>query len=315
MSDDSPTPTQADSTPSTASTETDHSRFNGIKRILRKTVQMYRGETLGQIGALILLFFIFLALFGPMLAPHDPMDVNRDDQGDVLRISEPSSEHLFGTTNQGRDIFSQVLHGARVSLIVGVVAAVFATTLGTNIGLLSAYYGGRVDDALMRLTDLMYGLPALPFVVVLVFILGSSFLNIILVIALIQWRITARVIRSEALTVTEQPYITSAKTAGASDLRIIYLHVLPNVLPLVLLYMSLTTAWSVLMEASISFLGFGSPDMWSWGRIMHNVYNVGAIRRAWWWVAPPGIMIMLLVMSVFFIGRTLEKLTNPDLRH
>ncbi len=291
------------------------SKLRGVKRILNKTFSLYKSERLGQIGISILLIFVLLAMFGPMLAPYDPTNVNRGDDGDVLRISEPSSDHWLGTTNQGRDVMSQLLYGARVSLLVGIVAAAFATTLGTNIGLLSAYYGGKVDDLLMRITDLMYGLPALPFVIVLVFIIGANFINIILVIALIQWRITARVIRSEALTITEKPYIESAKTAGASDLRVIYLHVLPNVLPFVLLYMALTTAWSVLMEASISFLGFGSPEMWSWGRMMHNVYSAGAIRRAWWWVIPPGICIMLLVMSVFFIGRALEKIANPDLRY
>lgn len=291
------------------------SLFDRIRALGNKTAKLYHSERLGQIGILILLAFVLMAVFGPLLAPHDPTQINRGDDGDVLRMSEPSTDHYFGTTNQGRDVFSQTLYGARVSLIVGTFAALFAVAIGTNIGLISAYYGGKVDSVLMRITDLAYGLPALPFVIVLVFILGASFFNIILVIALIQWRITARVIRSEALSEKERPYIESAETIGASDLRIIYLHILPSVLPLVLLYMALTTAWSVLMEASISFLGFGDPQMISWGRMMNEAYSTGAIRQAYWWVLPPGIAIMLLVMSVFFIGRALEKLTNPDLRH
>lgn len=285
------------------------------KKAFGKVYELYRADNLAKIGMFIFGFFLLVAIIGPLIAPYDPLSINKNASGSVIRLSEPTGTHLFGTTNYGRDIFSQWLHGARVSLVVGSVAALFATTLGTVIGLVAAYYGGWVDDVLMRFTDLVYGLPGLPFVIVLVFILGANLVNIILVIALIQWRITARVIRSEALSIKERPYIESAESIGASDLRIIFLHIFPNVLPLVILYMALTTAWSILMEASISFLGFAAPDQFSWGRMMYQVYNAGAIRDAWWWVLPPGISIMLLVMSVFFLGRALEKVTNPDLRH
>lgn len=285
------------------------------KRVLRKLIEIYRTDTLAKVGLVVFGSFLFLAIFGPLLAPSDPLQIHKYADGTVITLAEPTRSHPFGTTNYGRDLFSQWLHGARISLVVGAVAALFATTLGTIIGLTAAYYGGWVDDVLMRFTDLVYGLPGLPFVIALVFILGASLTNIILVIAFIQWRITARVVRSEALSIKERPYIESARSVGASDLRIMFLHILPNLLPLVILYMALTTAWSILMEASISFLGFAAPDQFSWGRMMYQVYNAGAIRDAWWWVLPPGISIMLLVMSVFFIGRAFEKVSNPDLRH
>jgi peptide/nickel transport system permease protein len=289
-------------------------RFRGQK-LVWNIYELYRADKLAKVGMFLFSVFLLMAIFGPMLAPYEPLTITRDASGSVSRLSGPTAGHWFGTTNYGRDIFSQWLYGARISLIVGSVAALFATTLGTVIGLTAAYYGGWVDDVLMRFTDLVYGLPGLPFVIALVFILGSSLTNIILVIALIQWRITARVIRSEALSIKERPYIESAESIGASDARIIFLHIFPNVLPLVILYMALTTAWSILMEASISFLGFAAPNQLSWGRMMYQVYNAGVIRDAWWWVLPPGLSIMLLVMSVFFIGRALEKVTNPDLRH
>ncbi len=138
----------------------------------------------------------------------------------------------------------------------------------------------------MRLVDIAYGLPFLPFVIALVFIFGSSLYNIILVISLLMWRSSARVIRSEVLTQKERPYVQSARAAGASDFRIMFRHILPNVLPLVVLYLTFGVAWAVIYEASIAFLGFGDPDMYSWGTILYEAYINGAIRYAWWWVIP-----------------------------
>ncbi|WP_137285585.1 ABC transporter permease [Halorussus salinisoli] len=280
-----------------------------------RAIDILRGEHLAQLGIVILTVFVFLGVFGPYIAPHDPSQINRGEDGQVLRLAEPSENHPFGTTNLGRDVLSQVIMGARVSLIVGLVAAIMATVVGTNVALLAGYYGGTLDDILMRAVDIGYALPFLPFVVALVFIFGSSLMNIIIVISLLMWRSSARVIRSEVLTHKERPYVESARSAGASDLRIMYRHILPNVLPLVILYLTFGVAWAVIYEASISFLGFGDPEMYSWGSLLYEAYINGAIRFAWWWVIPPGVCIMLFVMSVFFIGRSLEKITNPDLRH
>jgi len=286
-----------------------------LRRGGSRAVELLRGERLAQLGIVILAVFVFLGVFGPYIAPHDPSQINRNEDGQVLRLAEPSEEHLFGTTNLGRDVLSQVIMGARVSLIVGLVAAIMATVVGTNVALIAGYYGGTLDDVLMRAVDIGYALPFLPFVVALVFIFGSSLTNIIIVISLLMWRSSARVIRSEVLTHKERPYVESARSAGASDVRIMYRHILPNVLPLVILYLTFGVAWAVIYEASISFLGFGDPNMYSWGSILYEAYINGAIRFAWWWVVPPGVCIMLFVMSVFFIGRSLEKITNPELRH
>lgn len=286
-----------------------------VVKQLSGIVGSLRDNRMGQAGVAILLVFVLMGLFGPYLAPHDPTAINRADDGSALRLVEPSLTHPLGTTNLGRDVASQVIVGARVSLLIGFLAAFISVFIGVNVGLLSGYFGGWVDDGLMRLADIAYGLPFLPFVLVLVFLLGPSLWSIVIVISLILWRSTARVIRSQVLSHKQRPYVESARAIGASDARIMYYHILPNVLPLAFLYGSFSVAWAVIAEASISFLGFGDPSMTSWGQMLFDAYTADAIRFAWWWVAPPGICIMLMVMSVFFIGRALEQLTNPELRH
>lgn len=272
-------------------------------------------DTMGKAGMGILFVFVLLGLFGQYLAPYDPTVINRAADGSALRLAEPSLAHPLGTTNLGRDVLSQVIVGAQVSLLIGFLAAFIAVFIGVNVGLVSGYFGGWIDDVLMRFTDIAYGLPFLPFVLVLVFLMGPSLWSIVIVISLLLWRSTARVIRSQVLSHKQRPYVESARAIGASNPRIMYYHILPNVLPLAFLYGSFSVAWAVIAEASISFLGFGDPNMTSWGQMLFDAYTAGAIRQAWWWVAPPGLCIMLMVMSVFFIGRSLEKLTNPELRH
>lgn len=287
-------------------------RIGGFGAIVH---DIFQDDRMGQAGLAILLIFALMGLFAPWITPHDTTEINRADDGSALRLEAPTSDHPLGTTNMGRDVLSQLIMGTRVSLLVGFLAAFIAVSIGVNIGLISAYFGGWTDDILMRITDLAYGLPFLPFVIVLVFLMGPSLLSIIIVISLILWRSTARVIRSQVLSHKNRPYVESARSIGASNFRIMYRHILPNVLPVAFLYGAFSVAWAVIAEASISFLGFGDPSMISWGQMLFEAYTSGAIRFAWWWVAPPGISIMLMVMSVFFIGRTLEQVTNPELRH
>jgi len=288
---------------------------NSVLKQIVGIVEVLDDNKMGQVGVGILGVFLLVGLFGPFLAPYDPTAINRASDGSALRLLEPSMAHPLGTTNLGRDVLSQVMAGARVSLLIGFLAAFMSVLIGLNVGLISGYSGGWVDDLLMRLTDIAYGLPFLPFVLVLVFLAGPGLWSIALVISLLLWRSTARVIRSQVLSHKQRPYVESARSIGASDFRIMYYHILPNVLPLAFLYGSFSVAWAVIAEASISFLGFGDPAMTSWGQMLFNAYSAGAIRFAWWWVVPPGLCIMLMVMSVFFVGRALENITNPELRH
>lgn len=286
-----------------------------IRGKLHTGVELFRGDRIGQIGLLLLIGFVFMGVFAPMLAPHDPDEMGRDDSGSIERLEEPSSDHPLGTTHLGRDVASQLIVGTRTSLLVGFLAAFVSVFIGTNIGLIAGYAGGLTDDFLMRITDIVYGLPFLPFAIVFVVVLGSDMVNLILAISLILWRSTARVVRSQVLSHKERPYVESAKAIGAGDLRIMYRHIFPNVLPLTFLYASFAVGWAIIAEANLSFLGFGDPERWSWGGMIFTAYNQGLIQEAWWWVFPPGIAIVLLVISVFFISRTLENLTNPELQH
>ena len=281
----------------------------------KTTVDLFKGERMAQIGFILILSFLLMAMFAPVLAPYEPGDINRDDDGQLLRTEAPSSDHWLGTNNRGQDVLSQVIYGAQTSVIVGFAAAFMAVLIGANVALIGAYYGGWFDDILQRVVDIAYGLPFLPFVLVLVFIFDQGLHWMIVAIAAILWRDSARVIRSEVLTQKQRPYVESARAVGANNPRIMYRHILPNVLPIVMIYMAFAVAYAVIMEASVAFLGFGDPDMFSWGQMMFEAYIRGGIRHAWWWVLPPGICIMLLVMAVFFIGRSLEKITNPELRH
>jgi peptide/nickel transport system permease protein len=266
-------------------------------------------------GAIIYMIFIILAIFAPVIAPYDPHEMLKEN-GKILFNQAPSKEHLLGTTNMGRDIFSQLIYGIQPALVVGFTAAFFVVVVGTLVGLFSGYFRGKVDAILMRITDIAFGIPFEPFVIVLVAFLGASVWNIVLAMALLLWRDTARVIRSQVLTVRERNYVEAAKVSGASHLRIIFVQIAPNILPLSLLYGSLAVGWAILTEAAVSFLGFGDPAIISWGYMLHDAYVSQALSRgAFYWFIPPGIFIMLAVMAGFYIGRGSEEILYPRLKN
>ncbi|HLR74734.1 MAG TPA: ABC transporter permease [Virgibacillus sp.] len=278
-----------------------------------RTLKLLLRDKLGLIGIILMAFFIAVAIFAPFIITHDPQEQHYSEDGQLLNMAPPSSEHLLGTTKMGRDIFSQVVAGTRVALLVGLVSAVMVTLIGTVIALIAGYFGGWVDDLLMRMTDVVYGIPFLPFAMILVAVLGPSIWNIIIAIVLISWRTTTRVIRAEVLSIKERPFIQAAILNGAGHFRIIFRHIAPNIIPLALVFGSLAMGAAIVTEASISFLGYGDPMLISWGKILFDAYNAHAITDAWWWVIPPGLSITLLVMSGFFISRSLEEVLNPRL--
>ena len=268
----------------------------------------------GIAGTVILILFGLAALFAPLLARTDPFQILYLADGTVARLLSPAEHAPLGTDFYGRDIFSQLVFGTRTAIIVSTISTLCMTVIGTNIGLVSAYYRGRADRLLMRITDLAFAVPFLPFAVILVALLQPSIWNIIFTISCLMWRSTARIIRSQVLSIKERTFIKAARVAGASDARIIYLHIFPNVLPLALLYVVFGVSWAVLSEASLAFLGFGDPDMVSWGQMLNHAYASASIRSAWWWTVPPGLCITLFVMAVFLIGREYERYANPKIR-
>lgn len=286
------------------------SRWERTTRAVRRRAAFLRREPLGLIGIVIMAFIILVAIFAPQIAPYDPQETNYGSS-----FSSPGPDHLLGTDNAGRDIFSRLIYGTRPALQIGLISAVTVAFIGMNVGLIAGYYGGYVDDALMRLVDFAYGIPFTPFIIVLVALWEPSRWTIVAAITLLLWRQTARVVRSHVLNLKEKPFIKSARTIGASDRRIIYRHIAPNVLPLVFLYGSFAIAWAILTEAAISYLGFGDPTAVTWGQMLQSAQQSQALARdAWWWFTMPGMAIMLTVISAFLIGRGYEEQLNPELQ-
>lgn len=268
----------------------------------------------GTAGLIVVVLFVAIALLGPSIAPSGPFDVLRNDNGIPLRLVAPGSGHWLGTTNQGMDVISQLLWGARIALIVGVMSALGSVLLGTLIGLVAGYFGGWTDEVAMRATDVAYGIPFLPFAMVVISIVRPSITVTILLVVLFLWRTTARVIRAQVLSLRNRPFVWAARAAGASELSILFRHVAPNVLPLSFLYVAIGVQAGVMLEAALSFLGFGDPNVMSWGMMLNEAFKAGAMRRAWWWVLPPGIALSALVISTFMVTRSFEELLNPRLR-
>jgi peptide/nickel transport system permease protein len=221
--------------------------------------------------------------------------------------------YALGTDAQGRDIFSQLMWGSQIALTVGLLAAAGSIGIGTIIGLVSGYSGGRIDSILMRFTDVILVLPGLPFLIILAAVLGPSYWNIIFVLTIIGWPGTARVIRSEVLSLKERPFIDSARVTGASNIRIMFKHLAPNVMPLAFLYMTLAVSGSILSEAALSFLGLGDVNTASWGQMLQAVQTENVLA-AWWWLMPPGIAITFISLAFYLIGRAFEQIVNPRLR-
>jgi peptide/nickel transport system permease protein len=222
-------------------------------------------------------------------------------------------KYVLGTDSYGRDIFSQLIWGSRVALLVGFAASFLSVLIGVIVGIVAGYSGGWVDVVLMRFTDVVLVLPFLPLIIVLAAVMGPSIWNIILAITLVGWPGTARIIRSQVLSLKERPFIDAARVTGASNTRIMFRHIMPNVLPLAFLFMTFAVTGAILGEASLSFIGLGDPNTMSWGMMLYYV-NHGYTLTAWWWMLPPGIAITLLVLGFFLVGRAFEEIINPRLR-
>ncbi len=277
-------------------------------------IAIINSNALGRAGAIIVLFFAAIAILAPFIAPHDPWESLKDVNGKFASLRVPSAEFPLGTTFLARDILTQMIYATRTTMIIGLVSGVVSILIGANIGLISGYYGGKLDEAMMRFTDIIYGMPFLPFIIVLISLFGRSQWFVILAIVLIIWRTSARVVRAQTLALKQRQFVAAARVRGASDLRIIYRHIMPNILPLLLLYTAFNIAWSIIAEAGASFLGFGDPNQLSWGGMLYELWISGQSRKAWWWFAPPSLAIVLLVSALVFVSRAYEEVANPRLR-
>ncbi len=265
------------------------------------------------IPALVLIILIFAALAAPLISPYDPV------KGDLRARSKPplgfggTTEHLFGTDNQGRDIFSRIIHGARVSISFAAITMLLSVALGAVIGAVSGYFGGHIDETLMRLVDLQNALPFILAALVMVGVFGASFTTLLIVIAIFSWGATARQIRGEILQLKQMDYVSLARVAGASPPRIIFQHLLPGVTNTLIVVATLGTGQIILTEATLSFLGVGiPPPNPAWGSMVSFGRNY--IDTAWWIAVIPGIAIALVVVSLNFLGDWMRDYFDPRLR-
>ncbi len=280
--------------------------------IIRGTWSNFLRNKMGMVGLIALVLAIFIAVFASFLAPHNPNEIVHVTIDDIY--APPSLEHPLGTDDAGRDVLSNFLYGARVSLIVGFFAAFISIVIGGAIGISAGFFGGGLENGLMRFTDIMLVIPDFPLIVLLVALTKPSLLNIILVIGLLGWTSSARLVRSQTLSVKERKYVLRARSIGAGNPHIIRHHIFPLVLPLMVVNTVLIISLAILNESVLSFLGLSDPTMISWGQMLNFAFTRGAMSAgAWWALLTPGLGIVWLVLACTLLGHGLEQVLNPRL--
>lgn len=267
----------------------------------------FRHHRLALFGIGVLLVFTLMAVFAEPIARHDP---NRVDIDQIK--APPSATHILGTDAAGRDVFARLVFGARISMTVGLTAVLVSGLIGTFIGLMSGYAGGWMDTLLMRFTELVMTFPAFFAVILLVSLIGPNVLNVILVIGILGWTALARLVRGQVLVLREMEYVTAARAVGVSDRRILVRHILPGVLPYIMVAATLLLATAILTEAALSFLGLGVRMPTStWGNMLNAAQSLPVLQgQPWLWI-PPGIAIALTVLAVNFVGDGLRDALDP----
>ncbi len=265
------------------------------------------GNRLAMAGLVVVLILLVVALAAPLLCPHDPNDIDVD-----AILLPPSLSHPFGTDELGRDVFSRMVMGSRVSLEVGLVSAGVATVIGVILGALAGFYGGWVESAIMRFTDMMLCFPTFFLILAVIALLEPSIINIMAVIGLTSWMGVARLVRAEFLSLKQREYVVAARSLGAGDLRIIFRHILPNAMAPVLVAATLGVAGAILTESGLSFLGLGvQPPAASWGNILNQ--GKANIEIAWWLSLFPGLAILVTVLGYNLLGEGIRDALDPRL--
>ena len=283
------------------------------RRALGAAWGQYRGSRPGMIGLGVLALFVLMALAAPLLA--DEAGLRAVNVTDNPSWAPPSEFGPLGTDKLGRSIWTQFVWGSRISLLVGLAATVLAAAIGMTVGVAAGFYGHRVGAVLMRLTEWFLVIPFLPLAIVLAAVLGPSIQNIILVIGITSWPSMARLVRAQVLTLRERLYVDRSRALGASRAHLMGRHVLPSVSGLILAQTTLTVPIAILSETTLAFLGFGDPSSASWGKMLEEAFEQGAlIEEAWWWYIPPGVGIVLVVLAFTLCGRALEEILDPRLR-
>lgn len=273
---------------------------------------LFLRNRMALIGALMLLVVTALALLAPWVAPFDPDAAVRVTIDTIY--APPNGTHWLGTDDAGKDVLSNVIYGARLSLMVGFFASFISLVIGGLVGLIAGFYGGRVDNLLMRITDILLVIPDLPLMIVLIALLGRGLDILILVIGILGWTGTARVVRSQTLSVRERKFVQRARAIGAGNFYIVRRHIFPLVFPLMVVNAVLVISAAILNESTLAFLGLGDPTRLSWGQMLNFAFRRGAMSAgAWWVLAPPGFAIIWVVLGLTLLGNGLERIFNPKL--
>ncbi|MCY3544349.1 MAG: ABC transporter permease [Chloroflexi bacterium] len=291
-------------------------------RTVRQNWSIFIGTRVGLIGLVIIAFYALLALSHPLLmntvwepSVYDPVVGYSFDE--VRQPAPPSRTHLLGTDPLGRDILSQLMFSARAEFLLGLLAAIVTVTIGTTVGAVAAYFGGVVDMLLMRLADIMIMMPGISVLIVLSALIGVEHFELALIIGILSgFGGTGVVLKSQALSIVVKPYIDAARIAGGGPFHIIFVHIVPNLLPLSFLYMMFTVTGAIFSEAILSFLGLLDVRM-SWGLMIHTTESAGYLLQVteyWWLIFPASLSITLLCSSFYLVGRSLDEVVNPRLR-
>jgi peptide/nickel transport system permease protein len=273
---------------------------------------VFRKNYMGLVGLMMLSAAILVAILAPVLSPYDPSSTLDVTTGDIY--NPPSSAHWLGTDDAGQDVLTNFIFGSRVSLTIGFFAAFISLAIGGVFGIIAGFYGGRTEEVLMRFTDIMLVIPDLPLMMVLIALTKPSIVNIIIVIGALYWTTTARVVRSQTLAVKSRKFVLRARAIGAGKGHIIRHHILPLVMPILVVQAVLVVSSAVLAESTLSFLGLGDPTALSWGQMLNYAFGRGAMSTgAWWALVVPGFGIVWVVLGLTLLGQGLEQVLNPRL--
>jgi peptide/nickel transport system permease protein len=266
---------------------------------------------MGLIGSIMLIMAVATAVFAAWIAPYDPKQAVKVSIDSIY--AAPSQEHWLGTDDAGKDVLSNLIYGARVSLTVGFFASLIAVVIGGAIGIMAGFYGGRVENLLMRFTDIMLVIPDLPLAIVLVAIIGPGLWTIITVIGILYWTSSARLVRSQVLSVKERKFVLRAKAIGAGSSYIIRRHIFPSVFPLMVVNTVLVISSAIITESSLAFIGLADPTTLSWGQMLNFAFTRGGMSAGAWWTFLPGLGIVWVVLGCTLLGHGLERILNPRL--
>lgn len=275
-------------------------------RAIRDSFSIFRESKMALVGLGITGFFVVIGIFAPLIAPYRPGSIEFEP------FIPPSGVHVMGTDDLGRDVFSRVIFGSRISMVVGVFAGLMSLVIGVILGLASGYLGGKVDMLLMRFVEVVQVIPRFFFVIMLVVIFGPSIMNIIISIGILGWPSTARIVRAEVLSTKELPFVEAARLMGLSDIRIMFSEILPNTITSAVVNTALLSAAAIISEAGLSFLGLGDPNMFSLGLLLQQSYRF--LVQGWWAAVFPGTFVSLMILGLNLLTDGVSAVVNPQKR-